>query len=360
VASIDKYKTAKDEARFEVRWRDGRRRDCSKVFKLKGDALRFKVEVERRQQLGPLYDAPPQRFGTFLDDWLGRYEQAVRPSTYERAVQALRHVRDFAPLYVEQLTAADVEDRIGRVARTAPRQAQQTLAKLKQALRNAQERGQTVDEAIFRIGAPRCEERDPRFLTWAQVEELAATCAEERLIVFASLTGMRQGELFALREENVDLERGVVLVGATAYKGRAAKTKTRSGRRTVHLSRLAKQTLREQLLARLPTATGLVFPSPYGGLWQKDNFMSRVFRPAVKRAALDGLTFHDLRHTCASLMIAAGANPLEVASQLGHKDARLVLQRYGHLYPGASAKAAQLLDNVTGGSSAVGEAWGGA
>jgi len=102
---------------------------------------------------------------------------------------------------------------------------------------------------------------------------------------------------------------------------------------------------------------GLVFPAPLGSIWQKDNFMSRIFRPAVRRAALDGLTFHDLRHTCASLMIAAGANPLEVAAQLGHKDARLVLQRYGHLYPGASAGAAKRLDAVTSGAG-VGEAWG--
>ena len=81
--------------------------------------------------------------------------------------------------------------------------------------------------------------------------------------------------------------------------------------------------------------------------------MSRVFRPAVKRAGLVGLTFHDLRHTCASLLIATGANPLEVAAQLGHKDARLVFQRYGHLYPGAAEAAVQRLDRLTS-AAAVG------
>src|SRR5262249_39373903 len=98
---------------------------------------------------------------------------------------------------------------------------------------------------------------------------------------------------------------------------------------------------------------------PSGRMWRKDNFMSRVFRPAAKRARLDGLTFHDLRHTCASLMIAAGADPLEVAAQLGHKDARLVLQRYRHLYPGASERAVQALDRTTG-EAPVGEGWGSA
>jgi integrase len=85
--------------------------------------------------------------------------------------------------------------------------------------------------------------------------------------------------------------------------------------------------------------------------------LSRVARQALRRARLDGLTFHDLRHTRASLMIAARANPLEVAAQLGHKDARLVLQRYGRLYPGTSERAVQPLDAITGVAD-VGEAWG--
>ena len=85
--------------------------------------------------------------------------------------------------------------------------------------------------------------------------------------------------------------------------------------------------------------------------------MARVFRPAVRRAGFEGLTFHDLRHTCASLLIAANANPLEVAAQLGHKDARLVFQRYGHLYPGAAERAVQRLDALTA-NAGVGEARG--
>jgi integrase len=348
VASIRRYKTGKGEARFEVRWRDGRGRDRCKAFKLRGDAAKYRVEVERRQQLGPLYDAQAEYFGDFLGDWLARYEQRVRPSTYERGVQALRYVSPLAGVYVEQIAARDVDDLIAGVAKAAPRKAQIGLALLKQVFQNARERGQKVDEGIFRLPAPRLDEREPRFLGWAEVE---------RLIAFAALSGLRQGELFALRDVNVDDDTGSVLVEESAYKGRATPTKTRNGRRRVHLSRVARQALREQLLARKPNRAGLVFPTPTGLMWRKDNFMSRVFRPATKRARLDGLTFHDLRHTCASLMIAAGANPLEVAAQLGHKDARLVLQRYGHLYPGASERAVQALDAITGVAD-VGEAWG--
>jgi integrase len=357
VASIRKYKTAKAESRWEVRWRDALGRDRCKTFKLRADARTFSIDVERRQQLGPLYDARAEYFGDFLEGWLERYERRVRPSRYDRGVQALRHARPLMALYVEQIAARDVDDLIAGIAKKAPRQAQIGLALLKQVFRNARERGQKVDEAILRLPAPRVDEREPRFLSWAEVEELASLCSEARLIVFAALSGLRQGEVFALRDVNIEAGNGSVLVEKGSYKGQATRTKTRNGRRRVHLAHVARQALREQLLARNPSRAGLVFPSPAGAIWRKDNFMSRVFRPAARRAHLDGLTFHDLRHTCAWLMIAAGANPLEVGAQLGHKDARLVLQRYGHLYPGASERAVQALDAITG-AAGVGEAWG--
>lgn len=79
-------------------------------------------------------------------------------------------------------------------------------------------------------------------------------------------------------------------------------------------------------------------------MWEGSNFRDRVFNPAKKRAELDKMIFHDLRHTYASLLIAANVQPMVVAELLGHTDARLVLQRYGHLYPGAAAQAALALD----------------
>lgn len=70
----------------------------------------------------------------------------------------------------------------------------------------------------------------------------------------------------------------------------------------------------------------------------------------VRRADLERLEFHDLRHTFASLMVAASANPLQLAEALGHTDKTgrpdptLVWKRYGHLYPGSTREAAAALD----------------
>jgi integrase len=351
VASIRKRR-----GRFEVRWRDGRGQR-SRTFIRKADAARFKVEVERKAQLGSLYESEPVFFSDFLDGWLERFQQRVRPSTYARSVQALRAVPELGRWRVHEIRAADVEDRIAVVGRRAPRQAAIALQLLKQALRSAEERGHRVDPAIFGLRPPRHEEREPRFLSWSEVERLASYCTEGRLVAFAALTGLRQGEVFAVRRSAVDLPNRVIRVEGSARGGATSKTKT-GRKRVVALTVAAAELIAEQIVTRHGGPLDLVFPSPTGAMWRKDNFMARVFRPAVRRAELDGLTFHDLRHTYASLMVASGASPHVIAEQLGHRDARLVLQRYGHLYPGASRQAAVDLDLYLQ-AVGVGQAWGG-
>ena len=246
--------------------------------------------------------------GEFFEGWRERYAQQVRLSSFERKMQAVR-IGPFMGLYVDQVRAAEVEDGIAAVAKRSPRQAQLALAALKQVLRNAQERGHVVDDAVLRIKPPRVEEREPRFLSWSEVEELAAACTEDRLIVLACLTGLRQGELLAL----------VTRCGLRRQRGPG---------------------------------------DPRGSSWRGCTNEDAAKRPSRLPLRASEAGSH-LRHTCASLLIAANANPLEIAAQLGHKDARLVFQRYGHLYPGAAERAVQRLDALTA-SAAVGEAWGGA
>jgi len=137
VASIRRYLTAGRERRWEVRWRDPSGRERCKTFNREWDAKRYRVDVERKQQLGPLYDARPELFGDFERGWFERHQQKVGPATFVRAQQVRRHLREFEPLYVQQVTARDVEDCIVAVARTAPRQAQMALALVKQILRTS-------------------------------------------------------------------------------------------------------------------------------------------------------------------------------------------------------------------------------
>jgi integrase len=388
MASIRTYTTKSGERRYAVRWRDSAGQSHFKrVPGPKKNAQKVKAQIEGRLALGPLHEEPPELFGDFLIGWLDRYKQRVRPSTLKRRREALRalvaleeaHSDPFglAAMRLDRIPTAAMEDAISVIGERAPRQAQLALETVKLALRNARERGQSVDPGLFLIAPPEGDEREPIFLTWNGVLELASWLPEQisRIVPVAALTGAREGELFALREDDVDLADETLLV-VTTGSNRRGRTKTRGSKRTIDLPPLAAQFLREQLLARWHTSGRLVFPAPEGGVWNKDNFTARVFRPAVARAAekhrrehgvrsdeatpFDGLTFHDLRHTCASLMIAAanqaGAGQAvtikSIAEQLGHTDGGvLVLRRYGHLFKGTRRHVALALDKYVRASS---------
>jgi integrase len=345
--------------RFDVCWRENGR-DRSRTFTFRKDAERFRVEVERRLQLGTLYEAPPVTLAVARESWRNRWRIGKAASTVQRKDEAWPHVRALDDVRLLTLTPALLEDTIADAARVAPRQAELALQTVKQVLRDAMKRGQRVDPALFEVKAPRHDEREPVFLSAAEVEHLASWCAEPRLIIFAALSGLRLGEVLALRDTDVDLDEGCVLVTRSARKGVEGRTKTRK-RRRVYLCGRALGALREQVSARRPNARGLVFPSPRSdNVWNSDNFRADVFAKAVKRAAakvqagrrsdFERIDFHDLRHTFASLMIAAGANPLQLAEALGHSDQNgrpdptLVWKRYGHLYPGSTRAAATALD----------------
>ena len=135
----------------------------------------------------------------------------------------------------------------------------------------------------------------------------------EALYVLAVHTGMRQGELLALRWEDVDLNEGVIHIRRTLARsgGRIAlgEPKTKGNRRAVHLTGAAVEALRSHLARQLEDIErvsdlyhdhGLDFTSEVGTLINPTNLRRRSFAPLLERARLPHIRFHDLRHTCAT------------------------------------------------------------
>jgi integrase len=349
MAHVETYRLRDGRKRYRARWigLDGRER--SRSFALKKDADLFVLEQQRRASLGALFQAPPETLGEFVAGWIDRYAMRVRASTLERTHEVWPHLEVFAAYPLDEIRPAATEDHIAALAKRAPRQAELALRLLKQILANAKERGHLVDEGIFRVKAPRREPKEMRFLEWAEVEELAANTAAPygNMVMLAALTGLRQGELFALRDRNLDLEAKTVMVENGVYKGEFWPVKTRASRRRVDLSATAVRVVCRQLLARTPNDLALVFPSPEGVVLQDDNFRHRVFAPAVRRTKLTGFRFHDLRHTYAALMVAAGAHPKYLQAQMGHSSIRVTLDLYGHVFPDANRGVLDALDAIT-------------
>lgn len=349
MASIHPYRTSKGERRYRVAYRDGSGRQRSSSFSARADAQAFRLEVERKRQAGILYHAPAERFRETADAWLERYVAGAagrvrpRPKTVALVREGLASLEPLWDLPLDRIHRQQVEDAIAELARRAPRRAEMTLALLKRVLRAAEARGQTVDPAIFGVRVASPEDREPRFLTWAEADELRSWMPEHlaRIVPIAILTMLRRGEILALRDRDVDVESGAVTVVAQARDGERSRTKTRAGQRTVDVGPQTLRLVREQQLARAPNDAGLLFPSREGRPLDPNHFMGRYFKPAARAAGIPELTFHDLRHTGASLMIAAGCHVKTIAEQMGHADGgALVLQRYGHLYKGARRQAA--------------------
>jgi len=105
--------------------------------------------------------------------------------------------------------------------------------------------------------------------------------------------------------------------------------------------------LREMLAAHLsayPTAEGFVFSGPEGGPLRPRNFRRRAFAPAVQRARLEPLRVHDLRHTCAALLVAQGAHVKEIADRLGHSSPVVTMRVYAHVLPSLEERLSEGLE----------------
>jgi integrase len=169
----------------------------------------------------------------------------------------------------------------------------------------------------------------------------------EALYVLAIYTGMRQGELLALRWEDVDLEAGVL---------RVRGTKTARSRRTVKLSQTALEALTGHLTRQLGEEidrasdswreNGLVFATEIGTPLNRHNLTQRSFWPLLERAGLPRIRFHDLRHTCATLLLSKGVHAKFVQELLGHATIAITLDTYSHVLPGMSDQIATSIEDA--------------
>ena len=122
--------------------------------------------------------------------------------------------------------------------------------------------------------------------------------------------------------------------------------KTEAGRRTVTLPAAAAVALAEHLAAfAAPGPDGLVFPAPEGGYLRRSNFRRRGWLAATRAAGVHGLRFHDLRHSAATLALAAGANTRELMEHMGHTSPA-VASRYQHVMAGRDQAIAAALDEL--------------
>ncbi len=200
------------------------------------------------------------------------------------------------------------------------------------------------------VELPRKPETEQRYLTHELLHRLAVAAGRFRtLVLVLGYCGPRIGEASALRVGDVDLKARRIRIrrSVTYVDGRGwveGPTKNHSAR-TVPVPSFLVPLLKTEIGER--AADELLFPSHRGGFLTVGE-VRWVFDPAATAVGEEGLTPHELRHTCASLAVSAGANIKVLQTLLGHKTATLTLDRYGHLFPDDLGKIADALDAAAG------------
>ena len=369
MATIRKRHTASGETRWDVRYWDPQRRQRTRTFQRKIDADKFanlvETDIARGEWLDP--DLAKETFGDWASRWLlttgGR-----APKTRERYESTLR--RHLLPRFentpVSRITHPAVLallaelDSSGASLHTARNVRAVLRLVLELARRSGAIRVNPVDGAT--LSMPPATEMV--FLTAEQISTLASEVAIRHsvgdgragtthpeyglLVRFAGFTGLRAGEIVALRTAAIDTMRGRVhvLASATEAYGRIhfgpPKTKQR---RSVPIPKSLVDELAEHLAGK--GESDFVFTSEQGDTLRYTNFYRRRFKPTVGRAGLPEATrFHDLRHSCAALLIAEGAHPKAIMEWLGHSSIQVTLGTYGHLFPNLEASLVDALDEV--------------
>jgi len=331
VSSIERSRGARG-TRYRVRFRTPGGASRSKTFKRKIDAERFAAATDVETATGRFVDPKLGRvtFGEFADAWYEEKRANVGPGTLQNIRARLdKHILPrFGATRIADIRAQNVRAWVAElttVKRLAPATVKAVNGVFGQIMTTAEIDGVIARTPCIGIKLPRDTGRQPmHVLTAAQVQALATTVDDRyrALILTAAYTGMRAGELGALRLEHLNLARYRINVSESLgeVNGVQFTGPTKSGLpRTFSLPNFLVGEL-EAHAKRYPSADGYVFTAHEGGPIRHRNFMGRHFKPAVVATAglPAGLRFHDLRHTAASLLISLGANPKQIQDRLGH------------------------------------------
>ena len=232
---------------------------------------------------------------------------------------------------------------------------------LRRSLNEAVKLGQIGRNPATLIEAPRRAGHEAQYLTVEQARTFLDATKGDRLsclYTMALQTGMRQGELLGLTWDCVDLDNAMLTVSKAlqrvASRLQFVEPKSKSSKRVIPLTQLAVSALRahriRQLEDRLVSGSkweeqNLVFPNTEGKPLDAGN-MVREFHKALRRAELPRIRFHELRHTCASLLLTQGVPMKVVQELLGHSDYYLTANTYSHVVPELKREAADRLDSL--------------
>lgn len=338
------------EGTFQVAYRDPAGRQRSKTFRRKTDASRFKSTVEADKLRGDWLD--PRLAKLTVGEWAERWSETMTQGPKTREVYE-GHLRNWVlpmlgDMPVANLDKATVRAFVADIRNQGRSQGtvDGCVKILRLTLGFAVDAGAINSNPASRLNLDRQQRQEMHFLNEHDVVLLASKMrhpTNETLVLFAAWTGMRAGEIEALRVKRVNLQARKAEVAENLGEARDGTlrfgpTKTHQ-RRTVPIAPFLVERLTPMLASS--SSEDLVFQAPGGGPVRHHNFYAREFKPGLKHAGLEAsIRFHDLRHSCAAWLIDSGAHVRAVMEWLGHSSPSVTLGTYGHLFPSLTEKLA--------------------
>lgn len=364
--TIRKRSDGRWEGRVMLGYRNGKRVRPSFYAKSRGEVQQSIGKAIRDFQQGLPAAPERQSVKNFLERWL---EETARPRLRRRTFDGYQqHVRKHiepclghVPLH--QLTPQNVQKMIKTQSDVglSPRTVRYTRAVLRTALNQALKWNLVARNAAALVDVPRSTRHEIRVLDPEESRGLLKAAEASRLGALFSVAlavGLRLGEALALGWADVDLDKKALRVRRALQridkKLQFVEPKSERSRRAVNIPQFAVSALKrhairqkkERLLAGGRwRESGLVFTSTIGTPLDERN-VRREFRAILKAAKLPPMRIHDLRHTCASLLLAQGVHARVVMEVLGHSQISLTMDTYSHVSPALHGEAAQKMDSL--------------
>jgi integrase len=315
---------------------------------------------------GLVFDGDHETLEAYLQRWIDEVLRGtVKQSTLENYayIARLHIIPELGRVRLKALKSRDVR-RLYREkleAGLSPRTVQIIHTVLRKAMQQAVRDDVLPRNVCDAVTAPRQTKKEMQPLTPEQAKRLLENVHEDRLralYILAVTAGLREGELLGLRWEDVDLERKLLQVRRQLTRTRDGLSFTapkRGKARVVRLTDLAIAALKAHREAQneerakagsLWEEMSLVFTSTIGTPVDVGNLTYRSFRPLLKSADLPRIRFHDLRHTCATLLLSKGTHPKIVQEMLGHANISMTMDTYSHVLPDMQEKAVSAMDDA--------------
>jgi integrase len=343
-------------------------------FKTKQEALKKKNEALRELEQGTLATGSQRKLKDYLEDWIENvHKDKLRISTYVKYKKLIKYiVADLGDVWLQKLTPEQVRRFYTKMSTKKDKGGRGLSSKtiheihgvLHLALDNAVSWNYVGRNVCDLVKPPRIVSREATPLTLEQARVLLNKVREHRLevlLTMAVVTGMRRGELLALRWANIDFERRTLLVLHTVdyiphYGYVETEPKTKAGKRLISLPSFLLDMLQQHRVKLLKQQLkqgddwencDLVFPDLRGGYFNS-NYLLRIFKKLLKEAGLPHMHFHDLRHSAATILLSMGVNMKVIQELLGHSDVAITLGLYSHMLSSMQKEAVDKWDGVFG------------